>query len=181
MKLIGLTLGAIVLAGVTTACGGDATAGTALPSSDTKVADTPVATVLKVPDGNRLVGKYQASGVQAYTCTAGAWKLLEPAASLVDKDGKPIILHSRGPVWVSTVDGSAVDATPVEGGKADRPNAIPELLLKTKTARGDGLLGDVTYVQRLNTEGGVAPGGSCQSDVQLSVPYTALYTFYAAA
>ncbi|PRY45814.1 DUF3455 domain-containing protein [Umezawaea tangerina] len=181
IKLIGLTLGAIALAGATTACGGDATAGTALPSSDVKVADTPVAAAVRVPDGNKLVGRYEAGGVQAYTCTAGAWKLLEPAATLVDKDGKPIILHSRGPVWVSTVDGSAVDATPVEGGKADRPDAIPELLLKTKTTRGDGLLGGVTYVQRLNTEGGVAPAGTCQPNAQLSVPYRALYTFYATA
>ena len=184
VQLIGLTLGALALAGVTSACGA-ATAGTAQPSPSSSAAsekqDVKVADVLKVPEGNKLVGKYEAAGVQAYTCAAGTWKLLEPAATLVDKDAKPIVLHSRGPVWVSTVDGSAVEAGAVDGAKVDRPGAIPELLLKTKAVRGDGLLGGVTYVQRLDTEGGVAPTGTCQSNVQVSVPYTALYTFYASA
>jgi hypothetical protein len=180
VQLIGLALGAIAMAGAMTACG-SATAGTAQsqpPTGETS-ADAPVAAALKVPDGNKLVGKYKASGVQVYTCTAGAWKLLEPAATLTDKNDKPIILHSRGPVWVSTVDGSAVEATPVDGAKVDRPGAVPELLLKAKSIRGDGLLGAVTYVQRLNTEGGAAPAGSCRPNVQQSVPYTAVYTFYA--
>ncbi|MCS7483671.1 DUF3455 domain-containing protein [Umezawaea endophytica] len=181
VQLIGLTLGALALAGVTSACG-NATAGTAQPAPSSSAAaekkDIKVADVLKVPEGNKLVGEYEASGVQAYTCAAGTWKLLEPAAVLVDKDSKPVMLHSRGPVWVSTVDGSAVEAGAVDGAKVDRQGAIPELLLKAKAVRGDGLLGGVTYVQRLNTEGGVAPTGACQANAQVSVPYTALYAFY---
>jgi hypothetical protein len=184
VQLIGLTLGALAVAGATSACGA-ATAGTAQPtsppSSSAEKAEVKVADVLKVPEGNKLVGEYEASGVQAYTCNAGTWKLLEPAATLVDKDSKPIILHSRGPVWVSTVDGSAVEAAAVDGAKVDRPGAVPEVLLKAKAIRGDGLLGGVTYVQRLATEGGVAPTGTCQPNIQVSVPYSALYTFYASA
>lgn len=181
VQLIGLTLGALALAGATSACG-NATAGTAQPapssSASAEKKDVKVADVLKVPQGNKLVGEYEAGGVQAYTCAAGTWKLLEPAAVLVDGDSKPVMLHSRGPVWVSTVDGSAVEAGAVDGAKVDRPGAIPELLLKAKAVRGDGLLGGVTYVQRLDTEGGVAPTGTCQADALVSVPYNALYAFY---
>ncbi|MFD9734770.1 DUF3455 domain-containing protein [Umezawaea sp. NPDC059074] len=190
VKIIGLTLGALALAGVTSACG-SATAGTAQPTSSPSASadkadvgvevEVEAPAAVKVPDGNKLVGKYQASGVQAYTCAAGTWKLLEPDAILVTKDSKPIILHTRGPVWVSTVDGSAVEAAAVDGAKVDHPDAIPEILLKAKTVRGDGLLGKVTYVQRLDTKGGVAPTGTCQPNVQQSAPYSALYTFYTSA
>lgn len=178
MKRAALFLGAVAIAAVTTACG-SATATTPTPAPTTDAADAPVAAAVQVPAGNKLVGKYKATGVQVYTCTGNAWKGLEPAATLVDKDGKPIILHSRGPIWVSTVDGSAVEAAPVDGAKVDRPGAVPELLLKSKTNRGEGLFGKVNYVQRLQTEGGVAPSGGCTQGAQVSVPYSALYTFFA--
>ncbi|MDX8029812.1 DUF3455 domain-containing protein [Lentzea sp. BCCO 10_0856] len=179
MKRVGLFVGAAALLGLA-ACG--ATTGTATPTPVAQASpDAAVAAAVQVPAGQQLVGEYQATGVQTYSCANNAWKGLEPAATLVDKDSKPIILHSRGPVWVSTVDGSAVEAAPVDGAKNDIKGAVPELLLKTKTARGDGLFGKVTYVQRLATEGGVAPSGGCQAGAQISVPYKALYTFFAPA
>jgi hypothetical protein len=177
VKAVGLALGVIAFAAVTTA------AASAQPSVDVSIdlSSVQAPTAVKVPDGNKLVGKFAAKGVQTYQCTAAAWKLLEPAASLTDRFGRPVILHSRGPIWVSTVDGSAVEAAPVDGARVERPNAVPELLLKAKTARGAGLLGKVSYVQRLRTEGGVAPAGACTPDALVSVPYSALYTFYAPA
>lgn len=173
-----LLVGAAALLGLA-ACG-TPTTGTATPTPVAQAADTPVAAAVQVPAGQELVGKYQAEGVQTYSCQGGAWKGLEPTATLVDKDDKPIIIHSRGPVWISTVDGSAVEAAPVDGARNDVKGAVPELLLKAKNVRGDGLFGKVTFVQRLATEGGVAPAGACKAGAQTSVPYKALYTFYAA-
>ncbi|GLZ33104.1 hypothetical protein Lesp02_52920 [Lentzea sp. NBRC 105346] len=175
MKRVAVFVGIAAIAGLTAACG-SATAANPAPAAETAA---PVAAAVQVPAGNKLVGRYKATGVQVYTCTGNAWKGLEPAATLVDKDNKPVILHSRGPVWVSTVDGSAVEATPVDGAKADRPGAVPELLLKSKANRGDGLFAKVSYVQRLETEGGVAPSGGCAQGAQTAVPYSALYTFFA--
>jgi len=134
---------------------------------------------LKVPDGNRLTGVYSAAGVQTYTCTDGAWKLLEPAATLWAKNDpsrRPVALHSRGPVWVSTVDGSAVNAAAV--ATSPKTGTIPELLLQSTATRGTGVFADVSYIQRLNTGGGVAPTTACTGTDQVSVPYTATYTFY---
>lgn len=60
--------------------------------------------------------------------------------------------------------------------------AIPWLLLKAASAQGDGVLGDVDYIQRLDTAGGVSPPGPCDADedATISVGYRALYRFYAA-
>lgn len=134
---------------------------------------------LKVPDGNRLTGVFSAAGVQTYTCTDGAWKLLEPAATLWarnDRSHRPVALHSRGPVWVSTVDGSAVNATAI--ANSPKPGAVPELLLKSTATRGTGVFADVSYIQRLNTHGGVAPAAACTGTDQIGVPYSATYAFY---
>ena len=45
--------------------------------------------------------------------------------------------------------------------------------------QGDGVLGQVDYVQRLETRGGVAPAGACDpaKDVTVAVPYRARYVF----
>jgi hypothetical protein len=135
--------------------------------------------VLKVPAGNRLTGVFSAEGVQTYTCTDGAWKLLEPAATLwarKDSSRRAVALHSRGPVWVSTVDGSAVNAAAV--ATSPRTGTIPELLLQATATRGTGVFADVSYIQRLGTAGGVAPTTACTGTDQVSVPYSATYTFY---
>ncbi|NEC87699.1 DUF3455 domain-containing protein [Streptomyces sp. SID12501] len=139
--------------------------------------DAPAA--LKVPDGNKLTGVFSAEGVQTYTCTDGAWKLLEPAATLWaknDRSHRTVALHSRGPVWVSTVDGSAVNAAAI--ANSPKTGTIPELLLQSTATRGTGVFAGVSYIQRLNTHGGVAPATACSGTDQVSVPYSATYTFY---
>ncbi|MFJ8361753.1 DUF3455 domain-containing protein [Streptomyces sp. NPDC093984] len=147
-------------------------------------APAPIPPQLRVPDGNRRIASLEAAGVQTYTCTNGAWAFLEPAATLWKRhDGgrHTVALHSRGPVWISTVDGSAVNAAAVPGASVPHENAVPELLLKATATRGDGMFGSVSYVQRLQTRGGVQPTGSCTSGSQLGVPYSATYVFYAPA
>jgi hypothetical protein len=38
----------------------------------------------------------------------------------------------------------------------------------------------VTYIQRLNTRGGVAPAGTCTAGAQTAVRYSADYAFWVA-
>jgi Protein of unknown function (DUF3455) len=132
---------------------------------------------LQVPAGNALGASLSASGVQVYQCAAGSWTFLEPNATL-GSQGRTTALHTRGPIWISTVDGSAVSAAAVPGASASHPGAVPELLLKATANLGDGVFGKVTFVQRLRTHGGVAPAGSCTTGAQVGVPYTADYLFY---
>ena len=173
-----LVLTTTALAAVTAGTLSSVTVGQAAASQPARTGvDVPAA--LKVPDGNRLTGVFSAAGVQTYTCTDGAWKLLEPAATLWarnDHSHRPVALHSRGPVWVSTVDGSAVNAAAV--ATSPKTGTIPELLLKSTATRGTGIFADVSYIQRLGTRGGVAPATACTGTDQVSVAYSATYTFY---
>jgi hypothetical protein len=173
-----LVLTAAALAAVTAGTLSSATADQAAAAQPTRPAHG-VPAALKVPDGNRLTGVFSAEGVQTYTCTDGAWKLLEPAATLWaknDRSRRPVALHSRGPVWVSTVDGSAVNAAAV--ASSPKNGTIPELLLQSTGTRGTGMFAGVSYIQRLDTRGGVAPATACTGTDQVSVPYSATYTFY---
>ncbi|MET9226832.1 DUF3455 domain-containing protein [Lentzea sp. NPDC003310] len=176
MKRAGLVLVSSTLLGILAGGAGS----TAAPTPEMDAAGdiaARVAPAVQVPPGNKIVEKFYAKGVQTYTCTAGAWKGLEPAATLADRLGRAVGLHSRGPIWVSTVDGSAVEAAPVDGARNEVPGAVPELLLKAKSTRGSGVFANVSYVQRLATKGGVAPTGGCTEGAQTSVKYEALYTF----
>ncbi|WP_394614817.1 DUF3455 domain-containing protein [Lentzea sp. JNUCC 0626] len=174
MKRAGLVLVSSTLLGIL--AGGVGSTAAPTPDAMSDIAAR-VAPAVQVPPGNKLVEKFYAKGVQTYTCASGAWKSLEPAATLADRLGRAVGLHSRGPIWVSTVDGSAVEAAPVDGARNEVPGAVPELLLKAKSTRGSGVFAGVSYVQRLNTKGGLAPTGSCTEGAQTSVRYEALYTF----
>ncbi|QDO02743.1 DUF3455 domain-containing protein [Streptomyces sp. RLB3-17] len=173
-----LVLTTTVVAAVTAGTLFSATVGQAATSQPARTGvDAPAA--LKVPDGNRLTGVFSAAGVQTYTCADGAWKLLEPAATLWaknDRTHRPVALHSRGPVWVSTVDGSAVNAAAI--ANSPKTGTIPELLLQSTATRGTGVFAGVSYVQRLDTHGGVAPTTACTGTDQISVRYSATYAFY---
>ncbi|MCZ1003795.1 DUF3455 domain-containing protein [Streptomyces mirabilis] len=176
-----LVLTTTAVAAVTAGTLFSATVGQAATSQPARTGvDAPAA--LKVPDGNRLTGVFSAAGVQTYTCADGAWKLLEPAATLWaknDRSHRPVALHSRGPVWVSTVDGSAVNAAAI--ANSPKTGTIPELLLQSTATRGTGVFAGVSYVQRLDTHGGVAPTTACTGTDQISVRYSATYAFYKSA
>ena len=175
MKRTGIVLVASTLLGILV--GGVSSTAAPNGAATSEASAARVAPAVQVPSGHKVVERFYAKGVQTYTCTTGAWKGLEPAATLADRLGRAVGLHSRGPIWVSTVDGSAVEAAPVDGARNEVQGAVPELLLKAESTRGDGVFAGVSYVQRLNTKGGLAPTGGCTEGAQTSVKYEALYTF----
>ena len=157
---------------------------TAAPAAGPAAALTAVSTAddlsppgVRVPPGNRLVARLDAQGVQVYRCSAGAWAVLEPVAQL--RDQAPAAIHFRGPSWESTRDGSLVEAATVASSPV--AGSIPELLLQATRTRGGGMFGSVTYVQRLDTTGGLAPTTACADGQTQGVPYTAEYRFYVTA
>jgi len=139
--------------------------------------------ILAVPDDHQLAFYYDAIGVQIYTCqatgTGYAWIFQAPEASLFDRRGHLIVKHYRGPTWESISDHSTVMAKKVQEFAA-HVSAIPELLLQATTHTGKGLLDDVSYIQRLDTVGGLAPTSGCDSThvaATARVDYTATYFF----
>src|SRR4051794_17914064 len=134
-----------------------------------------------------LVG-HVSKGVQIYKCDGKAWTFVAPEADLVGDNGQLIIKHSAGPTWTATTDGSSVVAKKVaEANVADKDgkSAIPWLLLEaTKTTTGSGdKLTHTTFIQRVNTVGGLAPTDRCNGSTagtEKRVPYGADYFFWKA-
>lgn len=64
---------------------------------------------------------------------------------------------------------------------ASSPQNIPLQLVQANPATGNGAMTDVTYIQRLNTVGGVAPSAPCgkpNAGARQQVKYQADYVFY---
>ncbi len=139
-----------------------------------------VTAALQVPAGNVpfLVGHVlSGNGTQTYTCTGGAWGAKAvPDAILTDDTGTPIIHHTAGPVWTSLLDGSAVTGSKIANAASPlgSTSAIDWLLLpaiSTTAGPAGNTLSGTTYIQRVNTTGGVKPTGGCPSGATQRVPY----------
>jgi hypothetical protein len=122
-----------------------------------------------------------ALGVQIYRWNGTRWVFLEPVATLfadANYHGK-VGIHYVGPTWESN-SGSKVVARRVADCTPDL-TAIPWLRLETVSTEGPGIFNSVTYVQRVNTVGGLAPAAPGSSiGMVVEVPYTAEYYFYRA-
>jgi hypothetical protein len=137
-----------------------------------------------------------------------AWILFTPQATLFKDNNKQVITHFFSPnpfenntnpgvvaadmiraTWQDSRDTSTVWAKANQSSFDPafvEPGAIPWLLLEVVGAQdgptGDDKLTPTTFIQRLNTSGGIAPSTGCSSltDVgaEAFVPYTADYLFY---
>jgi hypothetical protein len=139
---------------------------------------------LAVPAGNRLALSVDATGVQIYSCkataTGFAWTFVAPRADLFDDGHELVGKHFAGPTWEWLDDGSTVVGAKVAGFTPD-PAAIPWLLLSAASHGGQGRMSKVSYIQRLQTTGGLAPASGCDAShvgAGAEVAYTARYYFY---
>jgi hypothetical protein len=134
---------------------------------------------IRVEEGHKVIAHAYAEGVQIYRWNGTSWSFVGPEAVLYVDDGLEgeIGIHYGGPTWES-VSGSKVVATVEERCFPD-PDSIPWLRLKASSAEGPGIFEGVTYIQRVNTEGGLAPAdaGEFVGEV-VRVPYAAEYYFY---
>jgi Protein of unknown function (DUF3455) len=172
--------------------GGDAEPGDASDggcSSAWLVAPTVPASIEVPADGGGVLLHAAGAGTQNYACTAGTdggitWVFVGPQADLSDCNGTVIGHHYASeagagyPEWI-TVDGTYVVGHKIaaytpDGGAA----SVPWLLLQAVDHGGTGTLSQVAYVQRLDTDGGNAPGTGCDAGDMVQVPYTADYYFY---
>ena len=138
---------------------------------------------IQVEAGNTLAFHAYARGVQIYIWNGTAWVFDAPRAGLFAEANYfgEVGSHYRGPTWESK-SGSKVLAARVLGtGCTPDSTAIAWLLLKKVSANGPGIFANTTFIQRVNTTGGLAPTapGSSVGEVQ-EVPYTAEYYFYRA-
>lgn len=144
--------------------------------------------VLKAPADQEVFLEALASGSQVYECvpksgSAGTyeWTFRAPEAQLTSSTlGRDLGKHYAGPTWEAP-DGSRVLGEVRERAPASEPNAIPWLLLSTKSTFGKGVLTQTRSIQRVATKGGVTPTDPCSAanaNQFVRVPYTATYYFY---
>jgi len=153
-------------------------------SSKEPAPDVPDA--IQAPAGQEVVVYAHASGSQIYTCQAAAdgkfsWTLKAPEAELRDRKDKIIGQHSAGPTWKLT-DGSEVTGKAVAHVDSLDDESIPWLLVNVVSHAGNGLLSNVTTIQRLRTHGGKPPAEGCDAahlNAETKSSYTADYYFYA--
>jgi hypothetical protein len=152
--------------------------------------------LIEVPaDGGSVLLHASAAGTQNYQCGqmadgGYAWIFVGPQAELRDCNSTLIGHHfasdagATAPEW-QTLDGTYVVGHKVASFTPDAgPPAIPWLLLQGTAHGGMGMLSQAAYVQRLMTDGGLAPTTTCDQGVAdggqsaNSVAYTAEYYFF---
>ena len=141
---------------------------------------------VRVPAGQKLMMSTTGVGEITYECRekkdmAGAheWAFVGPVATLYSGDKKAVGKYYAGPTWEAN-DGSKVTGKQVAVSPA-APGSIPLQLVKTDPAMGAGAMTGVSYIQRLNTKGGVAPAMACDAmskGKRQQVAYEADYVFY---
>jgi hypothetical protein len=163
---------------------------------------------IEVEAGNEPFLLGRGVGTQNYVCSpcdpttpncplGFAFTLFTPQATLFDDQGEQLMTHFSSPnpvekgiirvTWQDSRDTSSVWAKLVKQVNVD-PNSINWVLLNVKDTgtqagpNGGDRLTKTTFIQRVNTVGGLAPPERCQSSLDLGhqefVHYTADYFFY---
>jgi hypothetical protein len=154
-----------------------------------------VPSIIQVPAGNQPFRVAHAVGTQNYVCLSTGWASAAygPQATLFNEDNEQILTHFLSayptgsdaffPTWQDSRDTSIVWANAVKDAKyVPDPTAIAWLLLKVVDSApgptgGDKMFG-TTYIQRVNTTGGLIPTRTCAPGDRALVAYTADYYFY---
>jgi hypothetical protein len=184
----------------------------ALAQQQEAIKAPPVPPNIEVPAGNIAFLQGHAVGTQNYIClqsaSGPAWTFIGPQATLFlifrfhnDTIQQQITTHFLSPnpaesgmpraTWQSSFDTSAVWAGAIASSTDPNfvaPGAIPWLLLRAVGARsgptGGDFLTKTTFIQRLNTSGGIIPSTDCSQSTNVGttafVPYIADYFFYRA-
>lgn len=181
-----------------------------LPMAAQNIATPNVPADIRVPAGHAPFLRLHAIGTQNYICLQSAsglaWKFQGPQATLYFSYrwmGNTVLqqaaTHYLSPdpgengnparaTWQSSSDSSAIWAKKIAESSDPAyvaPGAIPWFLLEpagTQTGPAGGtMLAQTTYLQRIDTAGGVVPQGACPEPGAIRfVPYTAEYVFYRA-
>lgn len=160
-----------------------------------------VPTDLEVPATEEVFLLGHGVGTQNYICQPAAslgrvaWTLFTPQATLFSDDAEQLTTHffSINPeepntvrvTWEDSRDTSTIWARLLKSATVT-PDAVAWLKLEVVGRRvgptGGNTLFGTTFVQRLNTKGGLAPSTGCDNPQDIGgkafMPYTADYFFY---
>ena len=156
---------------------------------------------IQVPAGNHAFLLGHGVGTQNYVCAPAKslgqvdWALFTPEATLFNDDAGQLTTHFFSPnpaegrivraTWQDSQDTSTVWAK-ANAQAVVNPDAITWVLLEVVGRQvgptGGATLFGSTFIQRVNTFGGLAPSTGCDTPTDLGakafIPYTADYVFY---
>lgn len=139
---------------------------------------------IKAPAGYSPVLTVHAKGDQIYQCSLNkgeySWETLAPDAKLFDEEGNIVGNHTAGPLW-EYKEGSQVVGRVVNKIDMSQGASISWLLVEVISHKGDGLFSNVSFINRINTQGGLPPVSGCSANhlgSEKRVAYTADYIFY---
>jgi len=145
---------------------------------------------VKVPAGNKVALETVGVGEITYECRAKAdspgafaWVFVGPQADLLSRSGSKLGTYFGPPATWAALDGSKITGTQLAVAPAGMGN-IPSQLVKANPAVGSGAMSGITYIQRVATQGGVAPASMCDGGAvgrKEVVKYQADYIFWKAA
>ena len=144
---------------------------------------------VQVPAGHKVAMETVGVGQITYECRAKKdmagheWVFVGPDAKLMSRSGKQVGKYYGPPATWESNDGSKLTATQLAVAPA-AAGSIPLQLVKANPAMGMGAMQGVTYIQRVATQGGVAPASVCgamTAGQKQVVKYTADYIFWRAA
>ena len=142
---------------------------------------------VKVPAGHRVVMETVGVGQITYECRAKAnmadafeWVFVGPQAALNDRSGKTVGSYYGPPATWASTDGSKLTGSQLAVAPAGAGN-IPLQLVKANPATGSGAMNGISHIQRVATQGGVAPSMACGASTagqKQVVNYQADYVFW---
>lgn len=148
--------------------------------TDPETAPLNIPEPIQPPDNVSFLFGLKAGGYQIYRCEADtkgnySWALKAPDAALYDKQGNPFGSHHAGPAWQANDGSHIVGQLEAKMVSPNDMNSVAWLLVKVVDRGGEGIFDNVTYVNRINTEGGHAPQDTC-NQIHLGDEYRARYS-----
>ena len=135
---------------------------------------------LAPPAGHQVAYRVYAAGVQVYQWNGSAWAFVGPEAGLFANENYRGLIgtHYGGPTWESNSGSLVVSSASTAIPCTPDTTAIPWLRLTAVTSSGPGIFEGVTYIQRVNTVGGIRPTSPGEVGQIARIPYTTEYYFY---
>jgi hypothetical protein len=144
---------------------------------------------VQVPAGNKVFMETVGVGDITYECRAKAgtsdqfeWVFAGPSAALSDRAGKQVGRYYGPPATWEGQDGAKLTGAQLAVAPA-AAGSIPLQLVKANPATGNGWVSGTTFIQRVATQGGVAPSTACGAgnvSAKQVVKYQADYIFWRA-
>jgi hypothetical protein len=172
-----------VLIGLLSACAGTPMSAS-MPAPYSQAALPPA---VQVPAGHAVALETVGAGAITYECRDKPaamgqyeWVFVGPSAELRDRQGRVVGRYFGPPATWAATDGSAITGAQVAVAPA-AAGSIPLQLVKANPATGRGAMTGLSYVQRVATQGGVAPAAMCDAGTKGRreiVKYQADYIFW---